>query len=59
MTCRRGDGVRTPLTNLLRLRFRKFRLALHGVALLGLRVDGLPEGVELFLEGGDLLLREE
>ena len=39
------EDERTPLTNLLRLRLREFRRALHGVALLGLRVDGLAEPI--------------
>ena len=57
-TASSSRSIRTPSRHLLRLRLRELGLALHGVALLGLGVDGLPEAIELLLEGGDLLLRE-
>ena len=57
-TASSSSSIRALSRYLLRLGLRELRLALHGVALLGLGVDGLPEAIELLLEGGDLLLRE-
>ena len=39
----RVDGARTPLTNLLRLGLRKFRLPFHRVPFLRLGVDGFSK----------------
>ena len=59
MTCRRGDGARTPLQDLLRLGLGELRRALHRVPFLGLRVDRFSKTVELLLQRRDLLLRQE
>ena len=56
---RRVDGARTPLQDLLRLGLGELGRALHRVPFLRLRVDGLPEAVELLLQRRDLLLRQE